>query len=169
MVKRRHSPGAPHARLVAPRRGAAGGPRRRAGEQDSDEFADEDSGSSSSGGAAARGRARQQADEQPSFKNPRFARADTYYFKRHWKSLAYVLEQSQPTPAKECCYSAIEAPPTVFPPGHFCDVTGLAAKYTDPRTGLRFASVQTFALINGMAHETAQGYLRLRGAASIIR
>ncbi|KAF9073624.1 hypothetical protein BDP27DRAFT_1289102 [Rhodocollybia butyracea] len=48
-------------------------------------------------------------------------------------------------------YLSIEAPPSVIPQRHYCDITRLHAPYTDPTTGLRYYDKDVYALIKGLA------------------
>ncbi|KIK63957.1 hypothetical protein GYMLUDRAFT_40169 [Collybiopsis luxurians FD-317 M1] len=66
-------------------------------------------------------------------------------------------------------YLSIEAPPSVLPQKHYCDITGLEAPYTDPTTGLRYHDKDVFALIKGMSASTAKDYLSARGVNSIVK
>ncbi|KAK0473385.1 hypothetical protein IW261DRAFT_691705 [Armillaria novae-zelandiae] len=98
------------------------------------------------------------------FKNP-------YYSKnvnRRAKNLKTVLSQerereraererrklAQPDvplePDEMPTYASIEAPPSLLPMKHYCDVTGLEAPYTDPATGLRFHDKSVYQVIKGM-------------------
>ncbi|EEB98529.1 hypothetical protein MPER_01942, partial [Moniliophthora perniciosa FA553] len=56
-------------------------------------------------------------------------------------------------------YTSIEAPPSVLPQKHWCDITGLEAPYTDPTTGLRYHDKNIYALIKGMSASIAKDYL----------
>ncbi|KIL66337.1 hypothetical protein M378DRAFT_75165, partial [Amanita muscaria Koide BX008] len=69
------------------------------------------------------------------------------------RALAMDEEEDVPT------YTAIEAPPSVWPPRHYCDITGLEAPYTDPATGLRFYDKSVYQLIKGLSTSTAKEYL----------
>ena len=53
---------------------------------------------------------------------------------------------------------------TVLPPRHYCDVTGVEAKYRDPVTGLRFASAAVFRLVRAGGDEWVDKLLALRNA-----
>lgn len=46
--------------------------------------------------------------------------------------------------------SSIEAPPSLIPQRHYCDITGLEAPYTDPATGLRYHDKSVYELIKGL-------------------
>ncbi|THU98788.1 hypothetical protein K435DRAFT_720406 [Dendrothele bispora CBS 962.96] len=66
-------------------------------------------------------------------------------------------------------YMSIEAPPSILPQKHYCDITGLEASYTDPHTGLRYHDRHVYALIKGMSASTAKEYLSARGVNSIVK
>ncbi|ESK93676.1 ino eighty subunit 6 [Moniliophthora roreri MCA 2997] len=66
-------------------------------------------------------------------------------------------------------YTSIEAPPSVLPQKHWCDITGLEAPYTDPTTGLRYHDKNIYALIKGMSASVAKDYLSARGVHSIVK
>ncbi|KAJ3536222.1 hypothetical protein NMY22_g6129 [Coprinellus aureogranulatus] len=51
---------------------------------------------------------------------------------------------------EELNYLSIEAPPSLLPQRHYCDITGLEAPYTDPATGLRYHDKSVYALIQGL-------------------
>lgn len=44
-------------------------------------------------------------------------------------------------------WSDIDAPPSLLPQKKYCDITGLEAKYTDPKTKLRFHNSEVYAVI----------------------
>ncbi|KAH7925468.1 hypothetical protein BV22DRAFT_1112263 [Leucogyrophana mollusca] len=66
-------------------------------------------------------------------------------------------------------YSSIEAPPSLLPQRHYCDITGLEAPYTDPRTGLRYHDKSVYELIKGLSASAAKDYLAARGVNPIVR
>ncbi|WFD30019.1 chromatin-remodeling complex subunit ies6 [Malassezia sp. CBS 17886] len=92
------------------------------------------------------------------------------------------------TPAVECAaaqapqrdmpsYASVEAPPSLLPMKRYCDITGLVGPYTDPKTRLRYHSVEVYDIIRGLVWKwgsffSRQGagvdntYLALRGDAS---
>ncbi|KAJ7198842.1 hypothetical protein GGX14DRAFT_573281 [Mycena pura] len=47
--------------------------------------------------------------------------------------------------------TSIEAPPSLLPQRHYCDITGLEAPYTDPATRLRYHDKSIYELIKGLA------------------
>ncbi|THH11335.1 hypothetical protein EW146_g8079 [Bondarzewia mesenterica] len=74
-----------------------------------------------------------------------------------------AIEQDLPT------YLSIEAPPSVLPPKHYCDITGLEAPYTDPVTGLRYHDKSIYELIKGLSTSAAKDHLSARGVNPIVK
>jgi len=72
-------------------------------------------------------------------------------------------EEEMPT------YTSIEAPPSVLPQKHYCDITGLEAPYTDPATGLRYHDKSVYELIKGLTTSAAKDYLAARGVNPIVK
>ncbi|EJD55090.1 hypothetical protein AURDEDRAFT_109561 [Auricularia subglabra TFB-10046 SS5] len=66
-------------------------------------------------------------------------------------------------------YLSIEAPPSVLPQPHYCDITGLEGPYTDPATGLRYHDKSVYEFIRGMNPGTEKFYLAARGVHSIVK
>lgn len=66
-------------------------------------------------------------------------------------------------------YTSIEAPPSLLPPRHCCDITGLEAPYTDPKTGLRYHDKSVYELIKGLSPSIAKDYLAARGVNPIVK
>ncbi|KAN0082924.1 hypothetical protein V8E55_008719 [Tylopilus felleus] len=66
-------------------------------------------------------------------------------------------------------YTSIEAPPSLLPPRHYCDITGLEAPYTDPRTGLRYHDKSVYDLIKNLSPSVAKDYLSARGVNPIVK
>ncbi|PFH47696.1 hypothetical protein AMATHDRAFT_50112 [Amanita thiersii Skay4041] len=91
------------------------------------------------------------------------------------------LDEEVPT------YTSIEAPPSVWPQRHYCDITGLEvtclrtitlklphirllqAPYTDPATGLRFYDKSIYEIVKGLSTSTAKEYLSARGVNTIVK
>jgi len=44
-------------------------------------------------------------------------------------------------------WSDIDAPPSLLPQKKYCDITGLEAKYTDPKSKLRYHNAEVYAVI----------------------
>ncbi|KAI9193286.1 YL1 nuclear protein C-terminal domain-containing protein [Polychytrium aggregatum] len=61
-------------------------------------------------------------------------------------------------------YWSIEAAPSVRPKKKYCDITGLEARYTDPRTGLRYHNADVYQYIQTLTPQLTQSYLALRNA-----
>ena len=51
-----------------------------------------------------------------------------------------------------CRYTGIEAPPSLLPAKKYCDLTGLEAKYTDPKSKLRYFSATEYAQVRLARH-----------------
>ncbi|SNX86988.1 uncharacterized protein MEPE_05697 [Melanopsichium pennsylvanicum] len=66
-------------------------------------------------------------------------------------------------------YSSVEAPPSLRPAKKYCDVTGLIAPYTDPKSGLRYHSVEVYEIIKQFGPGVDNAYLSLRGDGSQIK
>jgi len=66
-------------------------------------------------------------------------------------------------------YTTIEAPPSVIPHKHLCDITGLEAPYTDPATGLRYHDKSVYEIVKGLSASMAKDYLSSRGVNSIVK
>jgi len=75
----------------------------------------------------------------------------------------YTQEEEIPT------YTSIEAPPSVLPQRHYCDITGLEAPYTDPATDLRYHDKSVYELIKGLSFSAAKDYLSARGVNPIVK
>ncbi|KAI9136917.1 YL1 nuclear protein C-terminal domain-containing protein, partial [Paraphysoderma sedebokerense] len=63
----------------------------------------------------------------------------------------------------------IVSPPSLIPPKKYCDITGLEAPYTDPKTGLRYHNAEVYKFIKTLSTHTVQEYLGLRGAAVVLK
>jgi INO80 complex subunit C len=68
-------------------------------------------------------------------------------------------------------YTNIETAPSLHPSGqkHYCDITGLTARYTDPKTRLRYHNVEVFQLVRTMPQGTTEAYLAARGAHTVLK
>lgn len=66
-------------------------------------------------------------------------------------------------------YTNIESAPTLAPTKHYCDITGLPAPYTDPKTRLRYANREVFQVVRGLGQGVAEMYLEARGAHTILK
>ncbi|KAF3901896.1 hypothetical protein ABW21_db0203240 [Orbilia brochopaga] len=75
------------------------------------------------------------------------------------------LASGQPVPT----YGNIDAAPSLQPAGHWCDLTGLPAAYTDPKTRLRYANKEVYGVIRNMGQGVPDQYLAVRGANVILK
>ncbi|KAF9894453.1 chromatin-remodeling complex subunit ies6 [Aspergillus nanangensis] len=68
-------------------------------------------------------------------------------------------------------YTNIEAAPSLRPSQqtHYCDITGLTAPYTDPKTRLRYHDKEVFAVIRTLGQGVPESYLELRGAHVVLK
>ncbi|MCJ1363128.1 hypothetical protein MMC16_002235 [Acarospora aff. strigata] len=68
-------------------------------------------------------------------------------------------------------YTNIESAPSLHPgqQRHYCDITGLPARYTDPKTRLRYHNKEVFAVVRSLPQGVAEKYLEARGAHVILK
>lgn len=68
-------------------------------------------------------------------------------------------------------YTNIESAPSLHPANHkhYCDVTGLPSKYTDPKTKLRYYDKEIFAVVRTLPQGAPDQYLAARGANVILK
>ncbi|GAA5901097.1 Ies6p [Sporobolomyces salmoneus] len=66
-------------------------------------------------------------------------------------------------------YSSVEAPPSLLPPKKYCDVTGLEAKYVDPKSTLRYHNPEIYELVKSFQPAVIQAYLGVRGQGVVLR
>jgi INO80 complex subunit C len=68
-------------------------------------------------------------------------------------------------------YTNIESAPSLHPAGkrHYCDITGLPAPYTDPKTRLRYRNQEIFGVVRGLGQGVAEMYLEARGAHVVLK
>ena len=64
---------------------------------------------------------------------------------------------------------SIEAPPSTYPAKKYCDLTGQPARYTDPKTKLRYADAAAFEALQRLSPEQVQATLALRRAAVVLK
>lgn len=68
-------------------------------------------------------------------------------------------------------YTNIESAPS-FHPGNrrlYCDITGLPATYTDPKTRLRYYNKEVFEVVRSLPQGVAEKYLEARGAHVVLK
>ncbi|SPO41078.1 uncharacterized protein PSFLO_06560 [Pseudozyma flocculosa] len=79
-------------------------------------------------------------------------------------------EAKTPRPKRDVpTYATVEAPPSLRPQKKYCDVTGLIAPYTDPKSRLRYHSVEVYEIIKQFGPGVDNAYLSLRGDATEIK
>ncbi|KAI1007090.1 hypothetical protein K3495_g1126 [Podosphaera aphanis] len=71
--------------------------------------------------------------------------------------------------APSLTYTGIESAPSLSHPRHYCDITGLPAPYTDPKTRLKYHNKEVFSVIRTLGPGVAEQYLEARGAHTILK
>lgn len=68
-------------------------------------------------------------------------------------------------------YTNVESAPSLHPAHqrHYCDITGLPAPYTDPKTRLRYHNGEVFGVIRSLGQGVAEKYLEARGAHVVLK
>jgi len=68
-------------------------------------------------------------------------------------------------------YTNIESAPSLHPSSqrHYCDITGLPAPYTDPKSRLRYHNAEIFRAIRLLGQGSTEGYLAARGAHTVLK
>ena len=68
-------------------------------------------------------------------------------------------------------YTNIESAPSLHPSNqkHYCDLTGLPAPYTDPKTRLRYHNKEVFSVVRTLGPGVAESYLEARGAHVVLK
>ncbi|KAF7722869.1 chromatin-remodeling complex subunit ies6 [Apophysomyces ossiformis] len=87
------------------------------------------------------------------------------------KNLKQILamEKTQEYALDVPTYQNIECAPSVLPQKKYCDITGLDAKYTDPKTGLRYHNAELYQFIRTLGVPNVQAYLGSRNAAVVLK
>lgn len=71
--------------------------------------------------------------------------------------------------APSATYTNIESAPSLAHTKHYCDITGLPAPYTDPKTRLRYHNKEIFGVIRSLGQGVAEQYLEARGAHTVLK
>ncbi|KLU82738.1 hypothetical protein MAPG_01807 [Magnaporthiopsis poae ATCC 64411] len=71
--------------------------------------------------------------------------------------------------APSATYTNIESAPSMAPLKRYCDITGLAAPYTDPKTRLRYHNREIFSIIRSFPQGVAEQFLEARGAQTVLK
>jgi INO80 complex subunit C len=74
-------------------------------------------------------------------------------------------------PGPAVTYTNIESAPSLHPANHkhYCDITGLPSKYTDPKTKLRYYDKEIFAVVRTLPQGAPDQYLAARGANVVLK
>ena len=85
-----------------------------------------------------------------------------------------VLEkklQASPSSGPLATYTNIESAPSLHPAHqkHYCDITGLPARYTDPKSRLRYYNKEVFDIVRHLPQGAAEKYLEARGAHVVLK
>ena len=78
-------------------------------------------------------------------------------------------ENYESYPASVPNYVSIDAAPSTVPSKKYSDISGHAAKYTEPKTNLRYSNSYEFQIIKQLTQEHVDTYLSLRKAVTVIR
>ncbi|KAG9323119.1 hypothetical protein KVV02_004239 [Mortierella alpina] len=99
------------------------------------------------------------------FKNPK------WQVSKKTKNLKQIItmEKAKEYKTSTPTYWNIEALPSMTPQKKYCDITGLEARYTDPKTRLRYHSTEVYQLIKNQPIGVVQQYLGLRNAAVVLK
>mmetsp|Transcript_49332 Transcript_49332/g.117371 ORF Transcript_49332/g.117371 Transcript_49332/m.117371 type:complete len:205 (+) Transcript_49332:88-702(+) len=86
--------------------------------------------------------------------------------RRQFKPVKKIIEGEgyDKMPLDVPTYTGIEAPPSLLPPKKYCDLTGLEAKFTDPKTRLRYFSASEFAQVRTLGDHSVEEFLKFRNA-----
>lgn len=66
-------------------------------------------------------------------------------------------------------FTNIEVTPSMMPAKKYCDITGLEAHYTDPKTKLRYHDAEVYTVVKGMSVDAAQAFLSLRNSQIVLK
>ncbi|KXT18620.1 hypothetical protein AC579_9780 [Pseudocercospora musae] len=71
--------------------------------------------------------------------------------------------------APSVTYTSIAAAPSLKPKKKYCDITGLPAKYKDPKSGLYYYNAEIYAVVKSLNTTQVQEYLAARGANTVLK
>lgn len=74
-----------------------------------------------------------------------------------------------PVSVPSVTYTSIAAAPSLKPKKKYCDITGLPAKYKDPKTGLYYYNAEVYGVVKGLTTGQVQEYLGARGANTVLK
>lgn len=73
------------------------------------------------------------------------------------------------TSAPSATYTNIESAPSLAHTKRYCDVTGLPARYLDPKSRLRYHDKEVFGFVRSLPQSVAEQYLEARGAHTVLK
>jgi INO80 complex subunit C len=81
------------------------------------------------------------------------------------------LAQAATSKGPSVTYTGIECAPSFHPSSRrrYCDITGLPASYTDPKTRLRYHNGEIFGVLRTLGPGAAENYLAARGAHTVLK
>lgn len=85
------------------------------------------------------------------------------------KSLRPPGTLGAPANAPTATYTNIESAPSMAHTKRYCDITGLPAPYTDPKSRLRYHNKEIFGLIRTLPQGVAEQFLEARGAHTVLK
>ncbi|PGH11958.1 hypothetical protein AJ80_06924 [Polytolypa hystricis UAMH7299] len=96
----------------------------------------------------------------------------TLVLEKNFRSVFPQQQQQQQQPSGPAVtYTNIECAPSLHPgqQKRYCDITGLPAPYTDPKSRLRYHDKEVFAVVRGLGQGVAESYLETRGAHVVLK
>ncbi|XP_059178045.1 uncharacterized protein LOC131957330 [Physella acuta] len=89
---------------------------------------------------------------------------------RVWKNLKQIVaaERALQWGPDDVTYGSIDAPPSFRPAKKYSDISGLEAKYTDPRTKMRYANSDEYRRVHLLPNDIITGCLQLRKANTLM-
>jgi len=81
------------------------------------------------------------------------------------------LQRNAVTLGPAVTYTNIESAPSLHPAHskHYCDITGLPSRYTDPKSRLRYHDKEVFTVVRTLPQGVAENYLAARGAHVVLK
>ncbi|KAL3316580.1 hypothetical protein Ciccas_004770 [Cichlidogyrus casuarinus] len=85
--------------------------------------------------------------------------------KKNYKNLKqlFAADQHRAWPAGAITYRSIDAAPSSLPPLRISDLSGIPCQYTEPKSGLRFATSAEYSRICDLPQDVVNQYLAFRG------
>ncbi|EQL30553.1 chromatin-remodeling complex subunit ies6 [Blastomyces gilchristii SLH14081] len=95
----------------------------------------------------------------------------TLVLEKNFRSLAQMGSGMANGMGPAVTYTNIESAPSLHPSSQkrYCDITGLPAPYTDPKTRLRYHDKEVFAVVRTLGQGVAESYLEVRGAHVVLK